>query len=40
MLSQCAESQAVADLLTLPVRGREEAVQLMDALAATDPAWR
>ena len=32
--------QAVADLLTLPGRGREEAVQLMDALAATDPAWR
>lgn len=30
----------LADLLTLPGRSDAEAEQLMDALAATDPAWR
>ena len=30
----------VADLLTLPGRSDAEAEQLMDALAATDPAWK
>ena len=33
-------SQALADLLTLPGRAREEAEQLIDYLATTDPAWR
>jgi DNA-binding HxlR family transcriptional regulator len=32
--------QNVADLLTLPGRGPEEADQLMSYLAETDPAWR
>jgi hypothetical protein len=31
---------AVADLLTLPGRSDAEAEQLMDALAATDQAWK
>lgn len=33
-------SQALADLLTMPGRAREEAEQLIDYLATTDPAWR
>lgn len=33
-------SQALADLVTMPGRAAQEAEQLMDALAATDPAWR
>lgn len=32
--------QVLADLLTLPGRSNQEAEQLMDALAATDPAWK
>jgi hypothetical protein len=32
--------QTIADLLTLPGRSPEEADQLMDVLAETDPAWR
>jgi hypothetical protein len=31
---------AVGDLLTLPGRSDAEAEQLMDALAATDQAWK
>ena len=38
-LQYVAASQAVADLLTGPGRSSEEADQLLDALAATDPAW-
>lgn len=33
-------SQALADVVTLPGRAAQEADQLIDALAATDPAWR
>ena len=33
-------TQAIADLLTLPGRSPEEAEQLINYLAATDPAWR
>lgn len=33
-------AQALADLLTLPGRSPEEAEQLINYLAATDPAWR
>jgi DNA-binding HxlR family transcriptional regulator len=33
-------SQALADLVTLPGRAAQEADQLIDVLAATDPAWR
>lgn len=33
-------SQVLVDLLTLPGRSDAEAEQLMDALAANDPAWR
>lgn len=33
-------SQALADLLTLPGRAAQEAEQLIDVLAATDPAWK
>ena len=32
-------TQAIADLLTLPGRSPEEAEQLINYLAATDPAW-
>lgn len=32
-------TQALADLLTLPGRAAQEAEQLIDVLAATDPAW-
>lgn len=33
-------SQVLADLLSLPGRAAQEAEQLMDTLAAADPAWR
>ena len=32
--------RAVVDLLTLPGQGPEEAIMIMDYLAATDPSWR
>lgn len=32
-------SQALADLITLPGRAAQEAEQLIDVLAVTDPAW-
>lgn len=33
-------SQALADVVTLPGRAAQEADQLIDALATTDPSWR
>jgi hypothetical protein len=39
-LALVSAGQAVADLLTSPGRGREEAEQLMDSLSTLDPAWR